>query len=129
MAIGDEYANEIIGETRRSIRDGAFEKSVTCTPQPDSHGVGLWQWIVETKDGSVSMKTQHTVCRYGLEAKSPPACPYNACADVDSCSSCEEFWNEDLDEETLSMLNQTLPVPVQEPHPYAKNNCSMYTGS
>ena len=54
-------------------------------------GVGLWQFVVQSGDGSVATYTDHTVCRYGDLYNVAPDCPWNACANGD-CSVCRDAW-------------------------------------
>ena len=37
----------------------------TCDNAPDGEMNGLWQWIVETEDGSYTARSNHAHCRSG----------------------------------------------------------------
>ena len=93
--IGKSYAEKISLDTERTYSyTTSVNYTITCTAKPDSPGVGLWQWVVESSDGQTSVLTPHTVCRYGEIYSTPPACPWNAClGSSPDCSKCTDDWN------------------------------------
>ena len=64
---------------------------ITCTTPDGQPNVGLYQWVTSSSTGNVKVKSMHTVCRYGANYNSPPACPWNACKDAE-CTQCTEDW-------------------------------------
>ena len=56
--------------------DFSATKEIGCE---GDHGVGLWQFVVANADGSNKVMTMHTICRFGANYTTPPACPWNAC--------------------------------------------------
>ena len=60
-----------------------FEETYTvnCEDLPEGEsGVGLWQFMVYTNDGSGSVATNHFICRYGDLYNKAPQCPWTACS-------------------------------------------------
>ena len=50
--IGKSYAETISVDTERTYSyTTSVSYTITCTAKPDSPGVGLWQWVVESSDG------------------------------------------------------------------------------
>lgn len=62
--------------------DSSSEYKTTCTPLTGDNRTAIWQWVLATADNSVSAFTNHTICRVGTTAYTPPACPWYACADA-----------------------------------------------
>ena len=98
--------------------------TLTCDQGNGTEGVGLWQYNVATSDWKTTVYTLHTVCRYGENYNSPPACPWNFCDPMDpQCTQCTEEWNaavaaaESADSEELILAAQvTEAPPAEEPH-------------
>ena len=63
-----------------------------CDNAPAGEMNGLWQWIVETEDGSYTARSNHAVCRTESNALTPPACPWDACIDAE-CTECKDGWS------------------------------------
>lgn len=79
-AVTTGYLDVIAEDARNSYSiDTETTHRITCTEKYLEPGVGLWQWVIESSDGQISVMTQHTVCRYGELYNTPPACPWNAC--------------------------------------------------
>ena len=76
----------------------------------ESPGVGLWQWVITSPSGGISLKTDFTVCRYGRLATKPPACPYSACLLDQGCQKCEEWWSADAGEQDKQVLQMNLEL-------------------
>lgn len=39
--------------------------TTTCEEDPTGSGVGLWQWVVQSPDGTIKTYSKHWVCRQG----------------------------------------------------------------
>ena len=91
--ISRSYSSTIQKDTEDTYTyDVSVDVTVSCTAQRASDGVGLWQWVVDTNDGTSQLKSLHTVCRYGSGYyNSPPACPWNACSNGE-CTECATDW-------------------------------------
>ena len=88
MVVSPEKAKEIRTDALDLLNDESLDVyDQFCTEKPGMPGVGLWQWVVASSDGNISIKTNHTVCRYGKGHNLPPKCPWNACRD-DRCDRC-----------------------------------------
>lgn len=87
------YESELTTDTTHAMsKDYSTDWSISCTGDAGAEGgVGLWQYVVTTSDGSLSTFTNHTVCRYGDLYNVAPACPWNVCANGD-CSECNGDW-------------------------------------
>jgi len=87
------YESEItLDTTHAMIKDTSIDWNIQCSGDAGAEGgVGLWQFVVSTSDGSFSTFTNHTVCRYGDLYNVAPACPWNVCANGD-CSVCNGDW-------------------------------------
>ena len=83
------YESQLYTDTVHAMtKDSSIDWYIECTGDAGAEGgVGLWQFVVTTSDGSLSTYTNHTVCRYGDLYNVAPACPWNACANGD-CSEC-----------------------------------------
>ena len=53
--------------------------------------VSLWQQVIESADLTMKVYGTQTVCRYGTNWQTAPACPHTACADVE-CTTCTDDW-------------------------------------
>lgn len=103
MKVGIEFASETISESysyqiTQDVEDTYsvdYDVTVTFTCERDPNdpdgGVGLWQWVVESDDGTNKTWTQHYSCRTGSGYFNvAPACPWNACVEQD-CKQCRAF--------------------------------------
>ena len=93
-SISESYSDTITTDTKNTYSYN-FQDTVTipCDSQKAADGVGLWQYIVTTADGTGATWTTHTVCRYGANYNVEPACPWNACDDGE-CTTCKSGWNK-----------------------------------
>ena len=86
------YHNEVMTDTTTAMsKDISISWPITCSEKKAQGGVGLWQFFVQTSDGVSKAFTTHTVCRYGKNYNTPPACPWNACKDTE-CTHCKDGW-------------------------------------
>ena len=88
--ISEEYTVAIAQDTESAYSyDISVDLLLTCT---GTEGVGLWQYVTESRDGKSRVLTTHTVCRYGANYNSSPACPWMACLDLE-CTQCKGDWS------------------------------------
>lgn len=104
MELGIEFEGmstnkySVSASTERGIRDNVkytytinneTKITTTCTPT-GTEAVGLWQWVVSTRDSSIFSHSQELVCRHGDAARIAPRCPFTACANA-QCTSCHAW--------------------------------------
>ena len=90
--ISEEFSVGISRDVQASYSyDYSQDVTVECNAEKAADGVGLWQWITTTTDGSSKTYTTHSVCRYGSNYNKSPECPWNACLDG-QCTTCDPAW-------------------------------------
>ena len=111
IELNSQYSLDVETDTQLTLmKESTQAKSISCSAGDDSTGVGLWQWVVASSDGSVNVMTEHSVCRYGELWNTPPLCPFFACEDAAGCTSCKEGWAKDLQQE--SKITDTLNAKI-----------------
>ena len=93
--INESYSKTIMTDTERTYSyDSKIDYTMTCTEKAGEPGVGLWQWVTGSHDGTANLLSLHTVCRYGSLYNTPPKCPWNACSGTSAdCSVCKTDWH------------------------------------
>lgn len=90
--MGASYSNEVKKDVESTQSYSAtYEYTLTCTIKGTELDVALYQWVTSTNDKKDNVYSMHTICRYGVNYNSPPACPWNACADGE-CTTCTTDW-------------------------------------
>ena len=97
-ALSESFHSEVMSDASTAMtKDFSLEWTWSCDDVPPEGGVGLWQFVVSTADTHDNAYTLHTICRYGANSIHPPACSWNACADL-QCTKCLDGWIESTQE-------------------------------
>ena len=71
--------------------DFSEDYTVNCPDLPAGEsGVGLWQFVVTSSDGTATVASNHFMCRYGENYNKAPECPWTACSG-DQCIECDAW--------------------------------------
>ena len=91
--MSDTTVNAITTDTKSSYSSDFSETyTVNCEDLPEGEsGVGLWQFVVYSNDGTGTVATKHFMCRYGELYNQAPECPWTACS-ADQCKTCDASW-------------------------------------
>ena len=81
------YKDQVENSTNYDMEKSWNTDSISCQTAATGTpaGVGIYQYQVDNNGGYVS--TYHAICRYGDNAATAPACPWNACMDS-QCTTC-----------------------------------------